>query len=282
MFSGIVMKLHVLLVTLSCLAFVGCTDGGGDDDSGGGDGGGGNEQRACELLGLSSRASALPRIINGDRCANESSSPVVRLLLEIAEGQGAICSGTMLTNTTVLTAAHCFEQRPRTVVLRVGKQDVFARRVIVHPDYRSGATPFNVIAGFNDVAIVELETSVNLPTLPILVSRDTNSGESMQIYGFGLDEDENVSILQGGTATIAEVTNDHIVTLFNGSQSNTCEGDSGGPGTINTSQGLALVAVTSSGTIQSCGPGDVSIYINLQSSSVLNFIQDQVPGVRLQ
>jgi secreted trypsin-like serine protease len=277
------MKLYSLLLTISCFAFVGCTDGGGDDGSGGNDGGGG-EQRACELLGLTSRSAqfALPRIINGDRCTDESRSPVVRLLLEIADGQGAICSGTMLTSTTVLTAAHCFEQRPRSVFLRVGNQDVFARRVTIHPNYRSGATPFNVIAGFNDVAIVELESPVNLPTLPILVSRNTSPGESMQIYGFGLDEDENVSILQGGAATISEMTNDHIVTRFDGSQSNTCEGDSGGPGTVNTSQGLALVAVTSSGTIQSCGPGDVSIYINLQSSSVFNFIQQQVPELRVQ
>lgn len=262
-----------LLASLAVIALVGCTNGGGDGD---GDGGG-------ELPGFNSACSAIglnERIINGSQCVSETNSPVVRILISVG-GRQALCSGTMITSRYVLTAAHCFSERPTSAAVLIGNDPTAVTRVAVHPQFRRGETSFGVQAGFNDVAILELASEVNVPTLPILISRDVNAGDSLAIYGYGLDENSELGTLRGGTAPIDEVTRDHITTKFDGSGSNTCEGDSGGPAAVNTAQGLAIVGLTSSGTVETCTPGDLSIYANVQSPDIINFIQDNAPGARI-
>lgn len=270
-------KVVAIAAFASLLAFGGCTNGGGDDRSGG-DGSGNVTEigNACTAIGLN------PRIINGDQCVSEQSSPVVRILFALSGGRQALCSGSMLTSRHVLTAAHCFASSPLAAAVQIGNRQIPVTDVEVHPNFRQGPTSFDVVASFDDVAIMTLGEDAGVPTLPVLISREIDSGDPIAIYGYGLDENKGLGVLRGGKMTLNDVTADHFTSNFNGTESDTCEGDSGGPAVVNTETGLAIVGVTSSGTVQSCTPGDLAIFANAQSGSIISFIQDNVPGVRIQ
>lgn len=264
------LKLTIALL-LSLTTLISCSSGGNDDD---GDSGDSLSRNACSTIGLSTR------IITGSECS-ENNSPVVEILLFQDDGRGAICSGTMLTSRTVLTAAHCFFERPNRVVVTAAGISVDGTTVNVHPDVRVDEANKAV---FNDVAIITLASDVTLPTLPIVASRSVVAGDEIAIYGYGQTEEESDSNstsgrLRSGEMKVTEVNANFVDALFTGEGSNTCSGDSGGPAIIEVNGQPGIAAVTSSGAIVDCGAGDLSRFANVQGASILDFITRIVPNV---
>jgi len=240
----------------------GCGGGGSDSNSGGG---GGLSNNACESLGLQ------PRIINGTECTT-TNSPVVRISILFNDGSGASCSGTMLTQTHVLSAGHCFPPEVRSAFITANGRTIDGVRYFRHPGYSATNQ-----ALFRDVAILQLGANADLPTVPLLVSSSSASGDTIKIFGFGLDENGQAGVLKSGEMRVNAVTTDHLITSFNGDGSNTCSGDSGGPALLNGPNGLGIVGITSSGFLTECGTGDTSLFANTQSAEYLQFIRDTVP-----
>lgn len=253
-----------------------CSGGSGDDD------GGGSPDplltNACSVIGLNTR------IINGTACS-DNNSPVVQIrILPDNDPREFNCSGTLITATDVLTAAHCFLQSGSGRTFVVINNQSIPGTATLHPSAAIVSDGDDVEVVF-DVAIVKLSRAVSLPTLPVLISDPVVTDEVISIYGYGLDENGVLGTLRSGQSRVDSVDEQHIAAEFTGDGSNSCNGDSGGPAVMAiVRDGISvpgIVGLVSSGSVESCGIGDRSLYTNVTSQSMLNFIQSTAPGVNL-
>ena len=265
-----------LLTLVLFLGLLSCAEDGDDD------GGSEDSREICSVIGVS------PKIINGEPCSDQN-SPVVKITLISQLNETFLCSGTMLTQTDVLTAGHCFINNVRSAYIDANGRRIPASAVKMHPNFTPQGS-----AIFNDVAILRLSAAANLPTLPLVVSRTVQGSDSISIFGYGqsveqtqyeLSDPDTLGHLRGGRMTVANATANHITANFNGDGSNTCFGDSGGPAlyTLDGPQGrlTGVVGITSTGIAADCGSGDVSMFTNIQGNSVFSFIRQAVPGAGL-
>ena len=235
-----------------------------------------SDNDSCGTIGLDDKSLINDKIIDGTAC-DPTSSPVVEVLINFADGSGGLCSGTMLDSTHVLTAGHCFENPVSAVEADNGIQGSVASGFVVHPQFATDPTT-GVLT--NDVAIVTLANPLTLPSLPILRSREAASGDQIEIYGYGKDENGNIQVLKGGFMQVTDVSENSILAIFTGSESDTCNGDSGGPAVdVNSNGAYGVAGTTSTGTSATCSTGDQSLFMNMFDDTIFNFIVEQVPDV---
>ncbi len=223
----------IFLVTLaSC--------GGGDGDDGVG---------ACSEL----------KIANGESCESKE-NPVVALEMYNSKGGKYICSGSIITRTSVLTAAHCLVGY-NTITISHRNASVDAKEGFYHGSYRGGVTP-------NDLAILKVPTeftdAANFSPLPLNISQEVANGESLAIFGFGRNENDEIDLSYPKAAyvTFTGIVNGMISTV--GLSGFARGGDSGGPAVYNN----ALLGVLS-GSIDEL---QTNFYVNLRETSNYNFI----------
>jgi secreted trypsin-like serine protease len=236
---------------------------------------------ACGIFEGTS-ASAVNRIINGSACSRES-SPIVQLFVHDAEGiPVGGCSGIMLTAKGVLTAAHCFfSSDPGTRIESVnvanaaGQQT--SRSFFVHPDYIYGSGQ----PGLNDIAVVLLDEGWSVKAMPLLTFNDLQSGEKSAIAGYGTTEHGDSDGLRAGFVTVDSASDQTVAIVYNGSESNTCWGDSGGPLAVSRGGTWYVAGITSDGDDPGCGVqsgADRSYFTNITASANMSFIAEHVPG----
>jgi secreted trypsin-like serine protease len=221
----------------------------------------------CGSIGLS------PKVLNGADCGQPERSPVILLNVFGAGGGAGLCSGTLIAPNKILTAAHCLPAGTRSVLAGRWTADgrvtgVRASSWAVHPNFRRGASAFE-----NDVAVVVLSASLPNPTMGILVSEAPASGQPVFIAGWGAPGFE----LAVGYARLTKVNEASVGYTYTGILSNTCNGDSGGPAYRAVGGRQAVVGITSSGSVAGCGTGDNSLFTNVQSATVLDFIRSRAP-----
>ena len=260
------------LLALLILALASCSGGGDSDssDGGGGSDGGGPSTDACGDLGL--------KIIDGTTCSSGSSS-VVNLTIFQIDGSAASCTGTVIDSAHVLTAGHCFFAGgafTSQIDVEFGSTKVVTSSFRVHPSYSEDNQNQAV---FNDVAVITVNVPAGFAPIPLLLSRAPQIGDIFDIFGYGFDENGNIGELKSGQMEIDQVTSNHIFSEFDGQGSNTCQGDSGGPAIYVLNGSPAIIGITSSGTASAaCQVGDLSLFANVQDSSILDFITSQAPG----
>ncbi len=260
------MQLSNSALFAAILLLAGCGgSGGGESDSGPN-----LATNSCDAIGL--------KIFTGESCSGVERSPVVRIVTLLAGGLQGECSGTVITPLHVLTAGHCFPggvQAVRSISVSVGGSEIAGVGLAVHPDYLED---FANQAIFSDVAVIELASSVAVSPLPLLLSDGVAAGEVIDIFGYGLDEQGTLGVLQSGQMAVDSVTENHLVAIYGDSGSNTCQGDSGGPAIQRTAAGPAIVGITSTGSASArCGKGDVSLFANVQNPSLSSFIRGVAP-----
>lgn len=272
-----------LLVAFSCVA---CGSSSSSDS--------GDASKACQQIDLPTK------IINGVACGEVERSPVVRVAVSLSGGGvnllNPICTGTMITPNQVLTAQHCivpqdaFENYQVTSIgilhnLTEGFRYIPARKIDLMPGY--GAQGDRV---FNDVAILTLTQDVSLPTVPVLVNQNPEIGGQGWVFGYGQteigtevsEEALNFVELNAGPMKIENVTPNHVFVQFNGSGTNVCFGDSGGPLMYSLNDETVIVGVVSQGSVEDCGKGDVTTFAKLSEDSARTWLTQVAPAAALR
>lgn len=255
--------------------FVLCINGCG----GGGSGGEDFAEEACSSLGY--------KVANASQCTTADAtvaSPVVSIDIITYNGSG-LCTGVMLTPTTVLTASHCFIDDVIAATVRSTSQSAEAVSYFMHPEFRVDSSA-SVL--YNDVTVLYLDSPLNTQILPLLTSRAPIVGEEALVAGYGMqnESDENVTGMdfRAGNTVLAEVTPNHLFSEYRDNLASPCQGDSGGALFVRQNGHLAVVGIVSqtdpSAMELICKEGDLTLYANIQNPSILSFIQSAEPSMQ--
>lgn len=160
------------------------------------------------------------------------------------------CSGTLVAERVVLTAAHCLGSGGQTVVL-FGDTVDDADRVIVSVATRHPHPDFDAATLDNDIALLTLDSPApaNAIPWPLFAGPLDSSfiGRDVRVVGFGASGSGS-GTKRTGTATLDSYTDDRIK-LVPGPET-PCTGDSGGPAFITIDDVEYLIGVTSTGDEQ--------------------------------
>ena len=246
-----------------CLLFVSC-----------GGGGGGESADACSSI----------KINAGESC-NAGEPSVAYLTLNRSDGFFA-CTGTYISQTAVLTAAHCLGARTNSIVVESLGYTRHARNFYPHPQYNG------VPEDGSDLAIVLVSEPIQAAPVSLLVSAGPPGvGEDLVAYGYGHDENGRGAIgrIANGEAPLKATFLAFAASLVGGrfyqtastEEGNVCEGDSGGPILAKNANGeYGIIAVTSYGKVHPCAPiakGSLAVVSPIQNTSAINFILAHVP-----
>ncbi|CAH4036903.1 unnamed protein product [Pieris brassicae] len=236
------------------------------------------------------------RIVGGEIASLHDFPWIVRLYFSDI---GYACSGTLITNRHVITAAHCFNTQKKLISVRLGEwdstipvdcsdnrcsdppEDRKVVQTIVHPNFNPRNDPIH------DIAILVLDVPVNftdfikpacLPTTEYVASQDYTNDNSYMTAGWGITEYGSTSSKKRKLAINAvsydicraalnldRDSRDPFVICAGGVKNkDSCQGDSGGPliGQVieDNEVNWYLFGITSTGS-KYCGrPGIPGVY----------------------
>jgi hypothetical protein len=228
---------------------------------------------ACGVI--SGQTSSALAIVNGTTCAGATASVPMLYLVGSDGFLIGFCSGTVISPTAILTAAHCLSSDVTTVRATFGGLKEFtATSFKASPNYNGTAS--NSI----DVGVVLFGAQFGQPVMPLLSSRDAAVGEPAVIAGYGQDLFGESRILRAGATTISVVGSVYLQNDYGGSSASTCSGDSGGPMLVSVNGTWAVAGVTSS-VSGSCVAGS-NYYVNMRNSLARSFVLGLVPDATLK
>lgn len=177
---------------------------------------------------------------------DEGDSAVVALL---SSGQ-AYCTGTVVGDRWVLTAAHCLQlMTPSQVYLgtrpSAGGQRLQVARTVIHPR-------FSFIGLQDDIGLVELVERAPVEPLPLMEQPldPAIAGSTVRLIGFGTTSstDTDPPLKRTGTARISALDAQKLT--LQGAPSQTCLTDSGAPVLYQLDGREYVAGVASSGDAQ--------------------------------
>jgi len=246
---------------------------------------------AVAVIALGTLAASALAVVNGS--PDNGRHPYVGVAVWFPTGNPSggfeLCSGSLVSPTVFVTAAHCFPEGAVVLVdtAEAGLADLhqpgFGQAVpgIAHPD-RNWQTGAHGLSGsdLNDVAVVKLFGPIDEPRyaqLPTQGYDDTlpnNQGVDIVGYGiqtqtpltFGSRFDAPAKIIPGGGASGSEFLK---ISSSPGQGGATCNGDSGGPD-LQANTDLML-AISSYGPSATCKA--VAYSQRMDTTEALGFVQ---------
>ncbi|KAK4292594.1 hypothetical protein Pmani_034654 [Petrolisthes manimaculis] len=250
------------------------------------------------------------RIVGGEEVMPAHKYPWI-VGLRFEGGSAHECSGSIINNMYVVTAAHClyqqtepFElQQPSDVMVFIADHDQYSStddipgvtmildvmEITVHPSY-------DFFGVDNDIALLKLSESLsfdNKAVRPVCLPRnsnDTYEGATATAAGWGLTSEDamdqpailmevNVTILEPDCRGIRingfDITENMICAGEDEGGLDACDGDSGGPLTVTQDGRYVLVGVTSFG--EGCArPNMPGVYTRV--NNYLDFIEQTAGG----
>jgi MYXO-CTERM domain-containing protein len=190
---------------------------------------------------------------------------------------GGYCTGSVITPSVVVTAAHCLSDAGNMRARLVNDADDSGPSIAV----TTGMAPSQ-----GDIALLALGEPVSgiKPIAFNTTSLEGREGQPVRLVGFGATAEtaEDFGVKREGEATLArvaafgrEVRSDEMATT--NQPQGTCYGDSGGPNFMTINGSEYLVAVTSRGTDR-CGAGlDVAVRTDAHASFLYEFLRANDP-----
>jgi MYXO-CTERM domain-containing protein len=175
----------------------------------------------------------------------------------VQKSNQTLCSGTLISPTLVLTAAHCvYGLSASELQVIVGDaiaspdQTLDVASVVAYPTYDGES---DGIPGGVDLGVVTLAQPVSLPAIAVdTTTTDAElSGAKVTVVGYGLasaSDNGTAGVRREVTLTVDSVCS-RLITAGD-DQANACQGDSGGAVLL----GGKLVAVVSAGSSDCTGP----------------------------
>lgn len=273
------MKNKSLAVLLCCLlSVVGCSSS--DDDKDNNNNPPPNnvpQQNACAAFNF-----ARTKVANGSICSvSNQNSPLVRLLVNTLEGTG-VCTGTVIDNDKILTAAHCVEGTVLGISIETTNGRAQGSKYFYPATYRAEDNRDGSVL-FDDVAIVYSSTALGIAPMPVFISQSPTVGEVAYVGGYGENAPGQLDATpRAGSAVVTAATREHVTIRYEGNQAHPCQGDSGGPLVVERSGSKVISGVVSQSAPevsmdQICRPGDITLYTGLRSQNVLNFLSQHAP-----
>jgi len=178
------------------------------------------------------------KIIDGTR-VDPVNSPFVKVYFSSEEGTNWFCSGTLVTPTKVLTAAHCvikpgFVLKRATVVFDNIFQ-VVTLRVASHPKYKNTLNQIKHRVIRHDLAVLTLPFSPHgIIPVDVLNSFKVQPKDLITIYGYGYSNTGGYDLLlRTGRMRVESSFTRKLDTFYasgyKNKRLNACYGDSGGP-----------------------------------------------------
>jgi len=221
------------------------------------------------------------RIVNG---LTTHDLPTTAVLLYDFSGDAddaiGYCSGTLIGCETVLTAAHCVEDdltASRNFVFLQNVGTVSVTSITLHPSYIDANFPIA------DVAVLKLGsvvTGVDPTEINLIDPNSVIPGATGVIAGYGITLGSNndfgikrfgrVETVNCNGSVPAGAGNEEVI-CWNyetpvgppGDDSNTCNGDSGGPLFMDLGAGQVVAGTTSGGFVDDCDTDDHSYNTNV-------------------
>jgi secreted trypsin-like serine protease len=204
------------------------------------------------------------------RNARELAKSVVAVVADREEGQ-ALCTGSILSENIVLTAAHCVEGNPQQMSLIFANNIKKANSSQVRSVDTFEQNPYwqNPSASKKgDLALLHFTGGLPRGYQPVqLVDRATSlqEGDSVYFLGYGVTNGNTHAgsgvLRTTETTVLGEQSPTQIVT--DGTKTSVCFGDSGGPAFIEQDGQWLQWGVASSVSSQSCN--EVSIHTSVMS-----------------
>lgn len=229
----------------------------------------------CSAVGL--------KVINGDQCESPgpaaASSPVARIFIRSQSGALHLCTGTVIAPTKVLTAGHCFMGAVAGARVDTVSGTFAAHKIFVN-EYFTVDTAAGLV--FNDVAVIETDEAMGVPSASLLISREAQIGEAAIVAGVGQSEAGVDPTVRAGATIIDDVTMNHLFTVNRDGLATPCRGDSGGALFVTQDGILSIAGVVaqsdpSTGSRKTCHEGDIVLYTNIQHPAVLAFLAETAP-----
>lgn len=194
-----------------------------------------------------------------------------RSVVAVESSGGELCSGALVAQDLVLTAAHCLTDKASYRVVAVGRsfkgQSINVKAIAVHPTFVAGTTP-RTQPGV-DLALLKLARPLGADFSPfdLRAAGAISEGDTVTIAGFGVLSERlkssarilrQTKLLAVGTVQVANrvvIATDRD-SLAETAGAGACRGDSGGPVLTEARGGYRLSGIVSwsSGALRTNGP----------------------------
>jgi len=214
--------------------------------------------------------------ITGGSQISTSTSLLAFVTVSLMNNNTPFCSGTLISESHVVTAAHCIEAAENIPPdnLSVGFGVTGATKIKVvglkkHESYADQNLDSEFTPALNaDIGIVKLAGPVPKPYRSIALLPSTENlvtNEKVYIAGFGLDETGNAGVLKASFSLFSaeNSVSQNFKTVSSVTQS-TCNGDSGGPAFVVRGNYYYLIGATSYGPSNFYCRGGDSFFTDLR------------------
>jgi len=178
------------------------------------------------------------------------------------------CTGTLVSDRVMLTAAHCLENGEPPALLRVRfTDDIFApgatykvERYGMHPMYCGSDTAVCKVDVWDIGYVLLSEPVVGVAPIRPLATQEAWDeamavGASVTLVGYGENEKMLGGVKREVGAPIVEFSPSGLEFEAGGMGLDTCSGDSGGPAFVTLASGETLLAGITSRGFKACGNG---------------------------